>query len=294
VIEAFGSTEFWGLRMSPGLVGTDAAADIPLPDNVRRYYMPGTTHGGGRGGFQRAPVPGNRCVLPDNPNPMADTHRALMAALVEWVAQGTPPPSSRYPTIADRTLVPATRAATGFPHVPGIPFSDDLVNVVLDYDVGPRFIYNDLSGIVTTQPPGIRRSIPTLVPRVNADGNEVAGVPSVLHQAPLGTYLGWNIQASGFFKGQICGFSGGYVPFAVTRAERMKAGDPRLSLEERYGTQEGYVCAVRRAADRLVRDRFLLEDDADRLIAEASASRLLPTRTESDALHRSTGDTLCR
>src|SRR5579872_2350222 len=51
VIEAFGSSEFWGLRMSPDLVGTDAKADLPLPDNVRRYYYPGTTHGGGRGGF---------------------------------------------------------------------------------------------------------------------------------------------------------------------------------------------------------------------------------------------------
>ena len=52
------------------------------------------------------------------------------------------------------------------------------------------------------------------------------------------------------------------MPFARTRAEREAAGDPRPSLEERYGTQEGYVCAVRRAADRLVRDRYLLPDDA--------------------------------
>ena len=55
VVEAFGAAEFWGLRMSrmsPGLIGTDAKLDIPLPDNVRRYYYPGTTHGGGRGGFR--------------------------------------------------------------------------------------------------------------------------------------------------------------------------------------------------------------------------------------------------
>ena len=63
VFEAFGATEFWGLRMSPGLVGTDAAHDIPLPDNVRRYYMPGTTHGGGRGGFEVAQAANDRCVL---------------------------------------------------------------------------------------------------------------------------------------------------------------------------------------------------------------------------------------
>jgi len=62
---------------------------------------------------------------------------------------------------------------------------------------------------------------------VDTDGNEVAGVASPLHQAPLGTYLGWNLQASGFFKGQLCGFTGGYVPFARTLADRLKSGDPR-------------------------------------------------------------------
>jgi hypothetical protein len=294
VIEAFGATEFWGLRMSPGLVGTDARADIPLPDNVRRYYMPGTTHGGGRGGFQRVAAAGNRCILAENPNPMADTHRALTVALVDWVVKGTPPPASRYPTLAAGTLVPATRRATGFPDVPGIPFSDTLVNAVLEYDVGASFIYNDMSGVITKQPPAITRAIPTLVPRVDADGNEIGGVGSVLHQAPLGTYLGWNIQASGFFKGQICGFTGGYLPFALTHAERTKAGDPRLSLEERYGTQEGYLCTVRRAASSLVRDRFLLQADADRLIAEAANAGLLPLRAESGEERRRIGDGLCR
>ena len=92
VVEAFGATEFWGLRMSPGLVGTDARHDIALPGNVRRYYMPGTHHGGGAGGFQIAQTGNERCSLPQNPNPMADTHRALVAALVEWVVKETEPP----------------------------------------------------------------------------------------------------------------------------------------------------------------------------------------------------------
>jgi hypothetical protein len=265
-----------------------------LPENVRRYYMPGTTHGGGRGGFAVASEPDARCALPRNPNPMSDTLGALTVALVDWVVRGTPPPPSKYPTLADRTLAPATRAALGFPQVPGLPFADDLVNVVLDYDFGPDFIYNDMSGVITRQPPAVKRLIPTLVPRVNADGNEIAGVASVLHEAPLGTYLGWNIQASGFFAGQICGFAGGYVSFARTRADRLKGGDPRLSLEERYGTQEGYACVARRAAEALARDRFLLKPDADRLIAEAARSRILPSNAESDAEHRRRADSLCR
>jgi hypothetical protein len=131
------------------------------------------------------------------------------------------------------------------------------------------------------QPPRIKQVIPTFVPRVNADGNESSGVPSVLHQAPLGTYLGWNITASGFAKGTICGFSGGYVPFAATKTDRLKTGDLRPSVEERYGTLEGYVCVVRRAAEQAVTDRFLLRDDASRLIAEAEKSGVLPPGSKS-------------
>jgi hypothetical protein len=294
VIEAFGSTELWNLRMSPGLVGTDAAKDIPLPENVRRYYMPGTTHGGGPGGFQVRTSASPQCILPQNPNPMADTMRALTVALIDWVTRDTLPPASRYPTVAAGTLVVATRESTGFPGIPGVQMPDGLVNAVLDYDFGEGFTYNDMSGVITREPPAIRRVIPTLVPRVNADGNETSGVPSVLHQAPLGTYLGWNIQASGFFKGQICGFTGGYVPFAETKARRLSASDPRPSLEERYGTTEGYVCAVRRAAESLERDRFLLPADANRLTAAASSARILPPAADSTVEARAIAKALCR
>ena len=294
VFEAFGATEFWGLRMSPGLVGTDAAHDIPLPDNVRRYYMPGTNHGGGRGGFEIAQTANDRCVLPQNPNPMAETTRALTAALVDWVVRGTPPPPSRYPTLASGDLVAPTRAATGFPSIPGLPFADQFVNAVLDYDFGPTFLFEDLSGVAGRQPPAIKRVIPTLVPRVNADGNETSGIPSILHQAPLGTYLGWNIQSSGFFTGQICGFSGGYVPFAVTRDERTKSGDPRLSIEERYGSLDGYLCAAKRAAGALVRDRFILQADADRLIDAAAKTAVLPASAASTPEQRRIADLVCR
>jgi len=148
--------------------------------------------------------------------------------------------------------------------------------------------------VISKQPPAIAKMIPTLVPRVNSDGNETAGVASVLHQAPLGTYLGWNIQNAGFFKGQICGFTGGYLPFAVTRAERVAAGDPRLSLEERYGNQDGYMCVVRRAANELVQSRFLLREDADRTIAAAAGTKILPGAAESTSEARQIAADSCR
>ena len=114
-----------------------------------------------------------------------------------------------------------------------------------------------------------------LVPRVDADGNELGGVPVVLRDAPLGTYLGWNITAGGFHKGKICNYAGGMIPFAKTQAERLASGDPRLSLEERYGDHAGYVAAVRAAAANAVTQGFLLQSDADALIAQAAASNVL-------------------
>jgi len=295
VIEAFGSSEFWGLRMSPGLVGTDAVRDIPLPPDVRRYYYPGTTHGGGRGGFQiDAPRPQGACTLPANPNPESDTTRALTAALIEWVVRGTSPPASAYPLLSKGELVPASKAAVGFPDIPGLTFRDNLVNTVLDYDFGPTFAANDLSGVLSLIPPRVRREIPTYVPKVNLDGNETMGVPSVLHQAPLGTYLGWNVTRAGFFKDRGCGFAGGYWPFAKTKAERIAVSDPRPSVEERYGTLDGYVCVVRAAVERAVAGRLLLRDDGARLIKEAEASSVLPKNAASTPQARAIAADLCK
>ena len=113
------------------------------------------------------------------------------------------------------------------------------------------------------------------VHKVDADGNELGGVPVVLRDAPLGTYLGFNIVADGFHQGKICNYAAGMVPFARTRAERMAKGDPRPSLEERYHDHAGYVEAVKAAAARAVADGFLLQADATRLVNDAAASNVL-------------------
>ena len=276
IVETFGSLEFWYLRESPNLVGTDAKADIPLPANVRRYFFPGTSHGGGRGGFstKTAPPPAG-CLLPANPNPETETTNALLAALADWVTKGVEPPPSSYPRLDRGELVPDTNAALGWPKIPGAPSPEGLVNKVVDHDFGPGVKYTDISGIIGQQPPTIRGTFPTLVPKLDADGSDVSGVPSVLRQAPLGSYLGWNPTAKGFDKGKQCTLSGGFIPFATTRAERMASGDPRLSLEERYKNHVGYVAVVKVAAEKAVAERFLLRADADKLIAQAEASDVL-------------------
>jgi hypothetical protein len=294
IVEHFGAAEIWALKLAPEWVGTDAKADIPLPDNVRRYYVPSTTHGGGAGGFnsslaafhQKAkPVacPGNNWgagVLPANPVSHNEAWRAIAVHFRDWVMKGVAPPPSRYPTIAAGQLVAPGKASMGFPTLPGLrPTAPepDLINPLLDYDWGPAFDANDASGIPTALP-RIRQTLPMRVPRVDADGNEVGGIPVVLLEAPLGTYLGWNITADGarpFHAGKLCFYAGGMIPFARTRAERAAADDPRPSLEERYGDHAGYVAAVRKAVEKVKTAGFLLEADGAALIRAAEASDVL-------------------
>jgi hypothetical protein len=288
IIETFGGAEVFALKMTTSWVGTDPKNDIPVPSNVRRYYLPSSTHGGGGGGFNEAPAdsgvncPGNnwgRGTLRANPVPATQLVNRLRVALREWVLNGTAPPPSRWPLMhgpkGERNLVEATKAAMGFPSgVPGIPdsifMSANFVFPVFDYQWGAAYDHSEASGTPVAVP-GIRSAIRMLVPRVDKDGNELGGVPTVLRDAPLGTYLGWNITAGDghpqydgrpFHAGQVCNYVGGMVPFAKKTADRLAAGDPRLSLEERYVTHAGYVAAVRAAADSAACQGYLLAGPA--------------------------------
>ncbi|WP_343634062.1 alpha/beta hydrolase domain-containing protein, partial [Roseateles sp.] len=268
---------------------SSADEDLPLGENVRRYYVAGSPHGGGAGGFRHEgqgkgfSCPGNNfgsATLAANPVPHREIRNLLSEAMRDWVLGGTTPPASRYPTLARAELVDPTREAMGFPRgIPGIAESifrpENFVFPVLDYDWGAGFDRVEAAGVVELVPPKIRRVLPAKVPRVDADGNEVGGVPTVLTMAPLGTYLGWNITADGIHAGQVCNYAGGYVPFARTRAEREASGDPRLSLEERYGDRAGYLKAVRRAADVALGQGYLLKVDHERLLKEAAGSDVM-------------------
>jgi len=304
IIETFGGAEVFTLRMTASWVGTDPKNDIPLPENVRRYYLPSSTHGGGNGGFNEAladsgvSCPGNnwgRGTLRANPVPATQLVNRMRVALREWVMNGTLPPPSRWPLMLgaknERNLVEPTKAAMGFPSgIPGIPESiflpENFVNPLLDYDWGPDFDRSEASGTPTNVPPPILHVIPLMVPRVDADGNELGGVPTILRDAPLGTYLGWNITAGPadtayydgrpFHAGQTCDYIGGMVPFAKTKAQRLAAKDPRLSLEERYGTHDGYVAAVRAAADNAACQGYLLAGSAAAAMGAKCTSTIPP------------------
>ena len=173
VIEHFGAAEIWGLKLGPSWVGTSAAEDILLPDNVRRYYIASTAHGGGVGGFNSSlpgvslPTRGPDCtgnnfgtgVFPANPVPHTETVNALREHFRNWVMHGTPPPQSRYPTLRERLLVEPNKAAMGFPTIPGLrPTAPEarFINPLLDYDFGPDFDANDVGGVPTHTPPKIK------------------------------------------------------------------------------------------------------------------------------------------
>jgi hypothetical protein len=277
IFEDFGGAEVWYGRGSIGIAGTRGGEDIRLPRNVRRYYYASTAHGGGPGGFAVAQPALAGLMLARNPNPQLETRRALFVALTEWVTKGRKPPRSEHPRVSDGTLVAATAKAMRWPKIPGAPTPDNVMNVLMDYDYGPDFRYNDQSGVMTKVVPPIKQIIPTLAAKVDEDGNEIAGVKSVLLRAPLGTYASWNPVASGPLKGNEGNLAAGYIPFPMTKADRKATGDPRRSVEERYGSQEGYNCVVRHAARKEVRKRLLLQEDADRLIAQAAASNVLPS-----------------
>jgi Alpha/beta hydrolase domain len=282
IMETYGGPEIWYSRGSVGIAGTKGTEDLPLPDNVRRYYHVGTTHGGGAGGFNLGTPSPNPEVFAANPNPQREINRALYVDMVEWVRDGRLPPPSRYPKVSDGTLVPATSAAMGWPNIPNAPKPDGVMNSVLDYDYGPQFNYNDDSGVITNVPPPIKQVIPTLAPKVDADGNEIAGIKSLLARLPLGTYTGWNPIASGPLKGREASLAGGYMPFAKTKADRLASGDPRLSIEERYTSLWLYYLFAINEANIMVQERFLLPDDAavllNQLLNNMLASNLLPKR----------------
>ena len=181
-------------------------------------------------------------------------------------------------------MTPSAIAAR-FPRIPGLPSPDSMYLPILDYDFGAAFDPNDMRGAIVT-PPTVRRVVTPLVPQVDRDGNELAGIKSPLVANPLGTYLGWNVTASGFERGRQCAFSGGFVPFTLTRAEREATGDPRPSIAERYAGREAYVQAVRASAQRLVRERFLLQEDADRIVADAAHSAAFAPRSSSTEANR--------
>ena len=257
IIEVNTSTEYW--QKGASLLHTDPLGqrDLALPATVRLYLMAGTQHGG-RAGMSAVRGSGMQPRNPHNPTPAL---RALLVALDQWVSDGIEPPASRVPQLATGTLVPAE--AVRFPAIPGLQVPQRANRIVVLHD----WVY---------PPAQPDNAYVALVPQVDADGNEVAGIRLPPLAVPVATYTGWNLYAAPYPEGEFCDREGSFVPFAPTRAERGAHGDPRLSLEERYGSQTAYVQKVDEVARALVAERLLLPEDAARYVDEARQQTLLP------------------
>jgi hypothetical protein len=250
MIESNTSTEYWQKGASLLTMDPLGKSDLTLPERSRVYMIAGTQHGG-RAGLK--PVPGV-CANPTNPHSPGPALRALVMALESWITKGVAPPASRVPTLASGNAV--SYAAAKMPNVKGFTIlpTGNRVDAPVEWTEGTHST----------------NSYGTLVSAVDADGNEATGIRLPPIAVPIATYTGWNVYKKE--PTELCDRDGSFIAFSKTKAEREAGGDPRLSLEERYGSRADYVAKVKAAADALVAERLLLPADAAAYVQAAEAS----------------------
>ena len=273
VAELYSSNEYWVKTASLLHTTPDGRFDLPDSPYARNYLMSSMRHGTGNAASKGV------CQQFANPLNSAPVQRALFLALDDW-ANGIEPPSSRVPRLDNATMaLPLPQSGVGFPNIPGVTYTG-LQSTRYLLNFGPNFY---ATGIATVNPPVHAAPFqdnpangpiyPSYVPRTDSDGNDIAGIrlPDVV--VPLATYTGWALR-SGVWANDGCEAEGQYIPFAMTKAERQAAGDPRPSVEERYPSFGQYQSAVKRAIDGLVKDRLMLCEDADDAQARLLAAGL--------------------
>lgn len=249
------ATEYW--RKSASLVHTDARGnDAPIPDNVRVYFFASAQH------FPLFPrittslderLPKGPCQQEQNPAFRGPVMRALLVALDEWASNQVSPPESRVPTRKEGMLVAGKDSVARFPKIPNVEH------------LGRANQTFALFGTITAR--SAQTQYTTLVPKIDADGNDLGGIRLPDVTVPLGTHTGWAIRAD--VPGEMCGNLGQFIPFARTKAERNATRDPRLSLAERYPNQKAYLDQIGQAVKDLQAQRLLLEEDATVYLADA-------------------------
>ncbi len=253
--------EYYGRAASLIHVTLDGKSDATLAPNTRIYFFAGGQHGPAafpplRQGTQNLP----------NPNPYTWTFRALLGAMDAWVKDGKEPPPSKFPRIAAGELVQL--AGVKFPRIPGIVLPK-IMHLAYPSNFGPDF---RTKGIASQEPPEIGQPYPLLVPQVDRDGLDVAGIHMPELAVPLATYTGWNLRSPEIgAPEQLATQIGSFIPFALTKADRMKSNDPRLSIEERYAGKEDYLQKFEAAAKALASERYLLPADVPALAKRGRA-----------------------
>jgi len=250
------SYEYWGRACALIHVTADGKQDMLLSPNVRIYHFTGLQHFSGPFPAQKgqADLLGQES---QSPLPIRYFWRSMISNMDAWVRSGTMPPASSYPKLSDGTLAPLKSYA--FPAVPGVNHPHE-ANAAYRIDFGPEW----QKGILSLEPPKVGEAFPVLVPQVDADGNERDGVRLPEITVPLATYASWNLRDPSIgAPDQRVSFEISYLPFAKTRADREKSGDPRRSIAERYVNRDDYLTRYRAALDELVKERWVLPEDRD-------------------------------
>ncbi|MBN2289474.1 MAG: hypothetical protein JXQ83_09095 [Candidatus Glassbacteria bacterium] len=261
------SAEYWTAGAALTHVDVLGEKDLELPENVRIYLLSGTAHGHaelvkGRPGTSADNGP----YLPYNPNDPGLIEVPLLEKLDRWVRFAEPPPASCYPGLDKDQLVAAEFFS--FPAVPDVQ-PPLLVGVHPRYDWGPRFG----QGILDKPLPDIGVLYPTMVPVVDDDGNEAAGIRTPWVEVPLASYTGWNYPAGwmGVENTPVLNLSGAWLPFSADRDERLRRGDSRRSVAERYKRKDIYLARVRNCAEGLVAGGLMYAEDLEGLLEQSSA-----------------------
>lgn len=234
------SYEYYGRAASLAHTTLDGSADAALSPDTRLYVMAGGNHGPGH-------IPPSRSATTrylNNGNDWGWTMRALLLAMNRWVAAGQEPPRSVYPTIARNELVPLSKVR--FPKREGVK-NPVRLHDVFRLDFGPEF---RTKGIVAFEPPKMGPPFGVLVPQVDADGNDIAGLKTPQVAVPLAAHTGWNLRAPGIgAPEELYSMTGSYFPFAATEAAK------------RYGDKASYLTRIRKAAEKLAAEGYLLARD---------------------------------
>lgn len=273
IMYTYTSSEYWGGHGALVHVDLTGQRDLDVPAAVRVYHFGGSQHSLGPFTMSdRDAVNGFRAQRPFNWVDYRPLMRAALINLDRWVTSGELPPASQHPRLGDGTAVSAETALATLTAIPGVK-TPAVLRRIFRLDFGPD------EGVPTQVPPTVGAPYPCLVPAVDQDGNEVCGIRLPFHTVPLATYTGWNLRhadcggadqilSSGGGSGGT--LLGGMIPFPATRQEREATGDPRRAIAERYASREAYLEQVRLAAKTLVQERYLLEEDVEPLVEQAS------------------------
>ncbi len=246
-----GSYEYWGRAASLIHTTPDGQADVSPDENTRIYFFAGSQHGAGSLPPRQVEAQNLAAV-----NDYRTAQRALLLRMQAWITGQSDPPASQYPRIGKDQLV--TLGAWAFPHLEGVAV--------------PHIKREAYRLDFSTEPPKIGHRFPSLVPQVDQDGNETSGIRMPEVAVPLASHTGWNLRSKAIgAPDEMLSFTGSYIPFPLTKSERESRHDPRLSVEERYRNKRDYLEKITEAAQKLVRDGFLLDSDLPAIRDRAAA-----------------------